>query len=177
MGKPKLNIPMCAALVLLLLTMISIHLTSGLFARYTSSSSGADSARVAKFDVKVTGPAENVLCEVTALHPGGITFTVENKSEVAIEYSIRVKINEAAGCGVLVLLDSDEGKRLEFEAGKEAEKKYSNVGQLEIGSEATSHSLTFEPLDWTKITSGVEGAASELLEQAFTVYIDAVQID
>ena len=30
MGKAKLNIPMCAALVLLFLTMLSIHLTSGL---------------------------------------------------------------------------------------------------------------------------------------------------
>ena len=34
MGKAKLNIPMCAALVLLLLTMVSIYLVSGLYARY-----------------------------------------------------------------------------------------------------------------------------------------------
>ena len=54
MGKTKLNIPMCAAVVLLYLTLLSIHLTSGLFARYTTTVTASDSARVAKFDVDVT---------------------------------------------------------------------------------------------------------------------------
>lgn len=47
--KTKLNIPMCLAAVLLCLTLISIHLTSGLYAKYISSVSGNDSARVIKF--------------------------------------------------------------------------------------------------------------------------------
>ena len=60
MGKQntKVNIPMCAALVLLLLTMISVHLTSGLYARYTSTASGSDSARVAKFHVVSDQPQD-----------------------------------------------------------------------------------------------------------------------
>lgn len=47
--KAKLNIPMCAACVLLCLTMISIHLMSGLYAKYTTSAQGGDFARVIKF--------------------------------------------------------------------------------------------------------------------------------
>lgn len=45
----KVNIPMCIASVLFCLTLISIHLTSGLYAKYVSSSSGNDSARVITF--------------------------------------------------------------------------------------------------------------------------------
>lgn len=48
-SKPKVNIPMCVAGILFVLTMVSMHLTSGLYARYTASSSGEDSARVIKF--------------------------------------------------------------------------------------------------------------------------------
>lgn len=47
--KAKMNIPMCLAAILLCLTLISIHLTSGLYAKYISSASGNDSARVIKF--------------------------------------------------------------------------------------------------------------------------------
>ena len=45
----KVNIPMCIASFLFCLTLISIHLTSGLYAKYISSASGNDSARVIKF--------------------------------------------------------------------------------------------------------------------------------
>lgn len=45
----QLNIPMLIACVLLCLTMISIHMTSGLYSRYVSTGEGSDSARVIKF--------------------------------------------------------------------------------------------------------------------------------
>ena len=45
----KVNIPMYIAALLFCLTLISIHLTSGLYAKYTSSASGDDSARVITF--------------------------------------------------------------------------------------------------------------------------------
>lgn len=47
--KAGINIPMFFACVLLCLTLISIRLTSGLYARYTTSSSGSDEARVIGF--------------------------------------------------------------------------------------------------------------------------------
>ena len=47
--KTKMNIPMCLAAILLCLTLVSMHLISGLYAKYISSASGNDSARVIKF--------------------------------------------------------------------------------------------------------------------------------
>lgn len=161
--------------VLLVLTMISIHMMSGLYARYVSRGQGADSARVAAFDVKVTGP-QDVNCEVTALHPGELMLTIDNDSEVAVSYSVRVEIHESAGCGVLVVLDKDNAKRLEFEAHQNAIKDFPNVGYLSVGADAATHTLYVEPLDWTKITAAVEGT-SKLLTQSITVYVDVVQVD
>ncbi|MBQ1410917.1 MAG: hypothetical protein IIY94_06560 [Oscillospiraceae bacterium] len=43
------NIPMCVACILFCLTLISIRLTSGLYAKYVNQGSGSDSARVIKF--------------------------------------------------------------------------------------------------------------------------------
>ena len=43
------NVPMCIACVLFCLTLISIRLTSGLYAKYVSTGSGSDSARVISF--------------------------------------------------------------------------------------------------------------------------------
>lgn len=47
--KSKLNIPMTAACILLCLTLFSFHFTGGLYARYITTASGDDSARVIKF--------------------------------------------------------------------------------------------------------------------------------
>ena len=45
----KFNLPMCMAAALFCLTLISLHLTSGLYAKYVSTASGDDSARVVTF--------------------------------------------------------------------------------------------------------------------------------
>lgn len=45
----KVNIPMCVAAILFCLTLISIHLTSGLYSKYVTSASSNDSARVVTF--------------------------------------------------------------------------------------------------------------------------------
>lgn len=45
----KMNISMCLACILFCLTLFSIYLTSGLYARYTTSDIGEDMARVISF--------------------------------------------------------------------------------------------------------------------------------
>ena len=88
----KLNIPMCVACVLLCLTLVSIHLTSGLYARYTSADAGVDSGRIAKFDIK---HGRYKLSEelVLALAPGTHVTEIEvyNKSEVTVDYTITIE--------------------------------------------------------------------------------------
>ena len=45
----KVNIPMCVAAILFCLTLFSAHLTSGLYAKYITTESGSDAARVITF--------------------------------------------------------------------------------------------------------------------------------
>ena len=47
--KAKVNVPMCLAGVLFCLTLFSFHLTGGLYAKYTTTGAGGDSARVITF--------------------------------------------------------------------------------------------------------------------------------
>ena len=47
--KAPCNIPMTLAGILFCLTLISIHFTGGLYARYTTSAAASDSARVVTF--------------------------------------------------------------------------------------------------------------------------------
>ncbi len=47
--RAKINIPIVLACVLLFLTMLSIHFSSGIFARYVSRADGQDNAKVASF--------------------------------------------------------------------------------------------------------------------------------
>lgn len=86
------NIPMCLAGVLFCLTLISIHLTGGLYAKYTTRSESEDLARVAKFEVteNQTRFQQELVVDMT---PGTYTssITVDNQSEVAINYVVTVK--------------------------------------------------------------------------------------
>ncbi|MBQ8184799.1 MAG: hypothetical protein IJ036_03325 [Lachnospiraceae bacterium] len=86
------NIPMCIACVLLCLTLLSIHMTSGLFARYTTSDSAMDSARVAAFHVTESRRSFSEEL-VLPLSPGTFEtqILVTNQSEVAIQYEIHVE--------------------------------------------------------------------------------------
>lgn len=163
-GKAKLNIPICAALALLLLTVISFHLTSGLFARYRAMSSSSDSARVARFDVDATVQAKEGSTDT-------FTVAVTNHSEVAVKYSIVVHLDaaldaEVSGDGVEKHV-SDEKTEITFTHDDWA---------LAPNGAAASHTLTFSVTDWTFVTKeGIGNSATK--ESAFTVDIVAEQID
>lgn len=86
------NIAMCAAFVMLCLTLVSTHFATGLYARYVSTDSASDSARVATFNVDQA--FENISCSFDAgIVPGTNTnyvIEVVNESEVAVEFTIDV---------------------------------------------------------------------------------------
>ena len=88
----KVNIPMCIASCLFCLTLFSFYLCGGLYARYTTSDSGEDTARVARFDVSEDGAyfSENLLIETV---PGRVEreIVVTNNSEVAVAYTVTIK--------------------------------------------------------------------------------------
>jgi hypothetical protein len=165
MGKKKVNIPMVAALILFMLTMISVHLTGGLYARYTARATASDSARVAMWDVGAISekPAVSIDCSTDDLDDI-YQFTVTNNSEVTARYDVVVTFTEALGEGISFKLDNtktpqtSDNKTFTFE----------NVGQLNYGGDSAEHTLTFV---------AVSEDISEDISCDFTVTIDFEQID
>lgn len=170
MGKAKLNIPMCAALILFLLTMISIHLTSGLFARYTATASGSDSARVAKFAVSSSIDKNEVTIDCAQTEQSGAyQITVNNQSEVAVKYVIRVILDqEVNDKGFWVKVGGEDGKNMVFTVD----------GPLAPG-ESRAHTLELGVESWHTVTSKTTKPGDESVEWTvnFDIAIDVEQVD
>ena len=90
---PKRNVFLIAALILLCLTLVSMSLMSGMFARYTTKSASNDTGRIAKFRVTGNGFTDAVTFNVK-MNPGDSqkkTLSVVNDSEVAVRYTVTVE--------------------------------------------------------------------------------------
>lgn len=77
------------AAVLLILVLFTTSIVSGRYARYTTSATGRDAARIAKFLVVEEGATEGMI--KVRISPGETAkcqITVRNDSEVTIEYSV-----------------------------------------------------------------------------------------
>ena len=77
------------AAVLLVLVLLSSSLVTGRFARYVTTASGEDTARVARFSVTESGDLMSAFN--IELYPGAsknYTIAVQNDSEVYIAYTI-----------------------------------------------------------------------------------------
>ncbi len=100
------------------LTIISAYLLSGMYARYTTSSSGNDSARVAKWDVAVKNFAVSSIRLSENAPDGTYTFTVDNQSEVSVRCIVRVKFPSAPIAGITLTLGTQtlntDGTKTEF---------------------------------------------------------------
>ena len=165
--KQKINIPMCAAFILFILTLISMHMTSGLFARYTATSTGTDSARVAKFDVRGSLDRSDITVNCKETGKSGVyTITVNNQSEVTVKYIIYVKLDEAVvGTDMWVKMDGNEGVVTQ------------NM-QLAPGGQRT-HELELGVYNWGTVTgkAPAQGVETYDWELGFTVEIAVEQVD
>lgn len=88
----KVNIPMCLACVLLCLTLFSVHFSSGVVARYTTTTDSGDSARVIEFgDLTLTetgGETQYIAPGVTLEWNAHVTFEgSESATYVFVEVS------------------------------------------------------------------------------------------
>lgn len=88
--------------VLLCLTLLSMYLMSNMYARYTTQSTGEDSARVAAYVFQLKDSSESTILNLDKIRKPGdsqeYTFTVTNKkesviSEVAQSYTIRLEVD------------------------------------------------------------------------------------
>lgn len=77
---------MPAAALLLCLVLLSSHMVGGIYAKYSTTVSGSDSAHVAKFQVEIQGSGTVSL--VAGETYGVYQFDVVNHSEVAVHYTV-----------------------------------------------------------------------------------------
>lgn len=91
--KPHVIVLRLAA-VLLVLVMLSTSMVAGRYARYTSTVTASDSARVAKYEITVSSePNESIaLSEST---PASYRFSVTSGSEVTVEYDLTIILPQA----------------------------------------------------------------------------------
>ena len=90
----KPNIVLYVAGILLFLTLLSLHVTTGLYAKYVSSSSVNDSAHTASFYIKASGKLVSRTLKIDNIIPGEPIqkeLNIENKSEVKIKYTLTVE--------------------------------------------------------------------------------------
>lgn len=151
----KMNVPCCLACLLLVLVMITTHMTSGLYARYITRASSEDEARVAKFDVDVIGSVKdlNIVTKIDD-STGEYQIDITNNSEVVVRYEMGLVIDGELDW-ITGVFDSSEGN-------------------LNFG-ETKTILLTFK-IDEKKLTDGVTGnKVNETVN--FKVIVDIVQVD
>lgn len=142
------------ALVVACLILLCIHLMGGLFAKYMTNGEGSDSARVAKFQVNVTGAPDAISIQCGENNSGIYTITIENVSEVAVHYDLSFTMTGKTD-GVTPVFSQDSG-------------------DLAVGASGSSM-LTFT-VDWAAFTKDKMGnSASETLN--FTITVNVVQVD
>ena len=146
---------MRVAFVLLCLVILTVYLMGSLLARYHATGSGDDEARVAKFEVILTGSPKNVECKPVDNGDGTYTITVENKSEVAVHYDLTAKITSGNAAGVSYNFDQAKGN---------------------LAPGATGTSLLTFTVDWDEFTKNQSGPKATVTLN-FTVTADVTQID
>ena len=169
----KLSLPgilLRVALVVLCLTMLCVHLMGSLYGRYSSTAEGSDSARVAKFDVKVTGDVNNNISVQCTQMPGNSAtyqITVKNDSEVAVKYDVIITLSKLVN-GVKYTLDNREPVAA-------LTTTYADVRQLAPNApNANVHVLTFL-VDWNQFTESATGASySDSFTFDITIHVEQV---
>ena len=156
------------AAVLFCLVMFSTYLMGGLFARYTTSDQGGDSARVAKFDVACS--VAQATDEDGKDIEGKFTLTVTNNSEVAVAYSIHVAFSAPMSITI-----GGETKTL---AEGETSVTFTNDDWTLAPGEDDKHTLQFAITDWTGVTNkDTDSGPTEPVTFVFEVSVTAEQID
>lgn len=100
-----------AAAVLLVLVLMTTSVVSGRYARYTSTATGSDRARVAKYAVTVTAATGNqIVLDPNSSKTVSYDFSVTSGSEVAVEYDLTVVFQKALPEGVVLSLTREDEK-------------------------------------------------------------------
>lgn len=128
--KPKKNIALRLAGILFCLTLVSFYMVSGLFAKYTTSGKGSDSARVIKFgDITLTETGDFYKDNKMWIVPG---LDIKKDAKVSFEGSeaatyvfVQVQVSDHWSCaeGVFTM----EGGKIRWTVANGWQRLYDNV--------------------------------------------------
>lgn len=106
MKKSNIKSPLVfrVGVVLMCVMMLTCHMMSGLYARYTSSAQGSATATVAKLDVQMSGANVNYSFDESDPFDAGlgavyaviVNFQVENTGDVAYGYKLNLRLSTAS---------------------------------------------------------------------------------
>ena len=173
--------PLRAAAVLLILTMFSTWMLSGMLAKYVAKDDKSDNARVASFDVStdveegVTGQVLDIGDKDSSVY---YEFTLNNDSEVAVSCDIKVVIDEKVPAGIdMILTDPTGGKTTLSTVSGQTEYVFVSGIKMKPG-EHKNGILTFKPgtvdyITFAQIADGLKYSQ----EYLFNVGVTFVQID
>ena len=177
--KNKVNIPLFLAGILFCLTLISISITSNLIAKYSTTVSEGDSARVAGFHpVATITPVNSTILYDTNTSDYEIKYTVgvSNASEVAVKYDVVISFEENNNklSGAKLKLDNNDEVTISQDS-----IRYDNVGVLPANDKTgKTHTLTFTVTKGLieQLIAGAPGSELDLTS-SFTVTVDFTQLD
>ena len=173
-SRRKSLIPIRIAVILLCAVLVSAHYATGLLAKYTVDSAGADTARSAGLSVEVKDLQGS---------DGNYTFNVKNLSEVALEYDVIVTFsNPDTGLDVKKVFGNNSVKLDGIDFTRKSTDgrtfTFTSFGQLAANTTATDLNLTFNitgPI--VQEDSAVTDPVLTYADFPFTVSVRATQID
>lgn len=152
------------AAVLLVFVMLSTSLVAGRYARYSTTVTASDSARVAGYQISVSSSSGNDITLSTE-SPASYTFSVASASEVAVEYDLIITLPKALPGGVsLSLTQGETGIALTPENNTYTATK---AGTFSAQGGAHEYTLTF---------TATQPVGADTLE-SISVRVDARQVD
>lgn len=159
------------ALILLCLTMVSFHMMGSLFARYSSTAEASDEARVAKFQVDVIGAPDTLTVDSAIGEDGSYILSVQNQSEVAVEYYVTIRPVDSDTDIVVPSMDSIPAD-LDGTSGW----KFAAMYELPPLSGTNNHTLTFD-VNWAAFTKDAKDTHQLTRELPFIITVHVQQIN
>ncbi len=111
-------------------------------AKYSSTSSGGNGARVAKFDVDVEYSTNKALKINTEYPTASYTLTVKGSSEVSVGYKIVLKFNAPVPEGISIKID-EEMEKIREGNGVDSEFTFDGYTMPISDDFNTEHIITF----------------------------------
>ncbi|MBQ4136540.1 MAG: hypothetical protein IJD67_00375 [Clostridia bacterium] len=176
-NKVKTPLVFRLSLVLLCAMFFTSHMMGGLYARYTTTATGSDSARVAKFDVN-SNTTSAVDIELNFYDPSmlsdTVSFQVKSDSEVTVKYSVIVTMPSGMSDYEWLSIKLDDTTTI-VGSGTNNEFNFTNVGEITHGDTvAKAHTLTFSIVDSRQ---GYPNGVANVISGTAKITVRAEQID